>query len=376
MDSNFYIQKQLINSKNYKPLVNTHYTITLSEDLRYSENLRIKRGITDENGFMQKHDLKFVIGHEIFIAVNMRSLFGDDYSLYTKHESYAITELQGNNWQTGIIYVNPDQWSGWVFNGDCTATGEPGATLWGLAELITGNGNDWKRLKLCHAGKAEFKECLTIDYSDLTVCLHTRILIVAGSVHDKPDIENNIKSHLKNTLRILNPQNVPVSFDFDIRRTENKNIAGSDILRISTVLHEENPTDSLFNMTMIGYLCLTKIYDKEELIGFDDPSTQTLYLLYTDAFIDRDTRNNIYSAGMTLLTDLPRMILTKHISEATIAHELCHIFGLQHDDDVNNLMYHVSSIRTNTGLKFSQVNRIKTWLANYLKNVATVSIHA
>lgn len=120
-----------------------------------------------------------------------------------RHEIFAVIDTRTREGRTGILYINPNQWSGWIFNGDGTATAEAGATLWGLAELVTGEGKNWTKIEGYTGEPKRMPIGQTVNYSMLTLIIPTKILIVEGTTHVHKI--NDIKSQIKRAIQVLNP---------------------------------------------------------------------------------------------------------------------------------------------------------------------------
>jgi len=364
--TNSYIHKQLINSKDNTPLAKTNYTITLSNDTSIVEDTRVLKGTTDENGYTEKHTIPTPLPSEIRIAADIRSIGGRDGSLYSRHESYAEITTQQPDWQTSSVSINSEQWNGWVFQRECTAIAETEASLKELAELVTGDSRKWKWIGGYSGDPETVPRGQTVDYIDLTSPIQTRILIVSGSSHDRPDVDEYISSHLQTAMLILHPQSVPMRFKCKIYRTENTTVNGLPLLEIPFEIDDASAKDSLYDMTVIAEISSTKILGSDEIIGLYDPSGRTLVQFYTDYFYDRDTNIIYEGASHAFIDNLPTMLISKGFSDSTIAHELCHIFGLQHSTNIHNLMY-PNDGRLSNDLNLSQTARIKKWFRDYFE---------
>jgi hypothetical protein len=301
------------------------------------------------------------VENEILVKVDIRSGQGINSSLYAKHEVFAIIDTRRNGWRTAPIYINSDQWSGWVFEGDGTAKAEARATLWGLAELVTGNGCNWNKIEGYSGDPEKMPIGQIVNYSKITRIIPTNILIVNGSGHTS----ESVTRHIQKAVKILNPQQVPVLFDYHIVEIQPLTTGGVNLLEIPIGLDDLDSADIIHNL---GYLYRHEkgiIADETgNTVDLFDTSGETFIQIYTKEIRNRvGQQNNTRTRGFGFYS-MTTAVLSKELVDTTLAHEICHNFVLGHENnDENNLMYPTGDGRVNDYLNHSQVAEINKYLS-------------
>lgn len=296
--------------------------------------------------------------NETFSILDLRSAQGKDSSLYPKHEVFQLFEQN----RTGPVYIDSNQWSGWFFNGDYTATADVRATLWGLAELVTGDGNNWTKIDGYSGDPKKMPIGQVVNYQRLTKEIDMEILIVEGSSHTEAKIEE----HIKKAIKILNPQQVAVSFKYSIKCIKDKSTKGFNLLDITELSLGDTPNDEAYNKgKMQGIGKGINATTGEELDLFD-LSGKIFIQIYTRGLRDvNQSASNTNTLGFGFY-QIPTALLSAGLVDTTVAHETCHNFGLLHENnEPDNLMYPDGSNRVNSDLTLIQVGKIKGYLTNY-----------
>jgi hypothetical protein len=293
--------------------------------------------------------------HEILVKVDMRSGPGINSSLYIKHEVFAIIDTRRSGWRTAPLYINSDQWSGWIFEGDGIAKAEARATLWGLAELVTGNGRDWNKIEGYSGNPKKMPIDQTVDYSKLTRIIPAKIWIVEGSGHTRDSVEK----HIKKAIKILNPQQVPVLFHYSIEEIQPLTTGGVNLLEIELGLDDQNLDDIRHNLGFVDRNEKGRMSRTGNEVDLFDRSGETFIQIYTKEIRERGGQpsNTKWFAFYSMTT----AVLSSDLFDTTLAHEICHNFDLNHKMDQNNLMYTYGD-HVNDYLEYSQVTKIKDFL--------------
>ena len=298
--------------------------------------------------------------HEILVKVDVRSGQGIDSSLYMKHEVFAIIDTQIDGWRTGTLNINSDQWSGWVFEGDGTARAEARATLWGLAELITGNGRNWNKIEGYSGDPTKMPIGQIVNYSKLTRIISAKIWIVNGSGHTQASVE----AHMKKAIKILNPQQVPVLFDYSIEVIQPSTTGGINLLEIALGLDEHDLDDMRYNLGFVDRNEKGRMNSSGNEVDLFDCTGETFVQIYTKEIRNRQGQPSATN-GLAFFA-MTTAVLSSSLVAITLAHEICHNFGLSHENtDQNNLMYPYSNNRVKDYLTHSQVAQIKDYLKRY-----------
>ncbi|GHT79707.1 hypothetical protein FACS1894130_09250 [Spirochaetia bacterium] len=283
-----------------------------------------------------------------------------------KHTIFAQIDTRTAEGRTGTLYINQDQWSGWIFNGDGTATADVYATLWGLAELVTGDGKNWNKIEGYNGDPGKMPIGQTVDYSKLTRIIPTKILIIKGTVHENK--KDDIKKQIKKAVQVLNPQQVAVLFDYSIDVIEPKTTGRVELLNIEIGV-DSTPDDKSYNEELMKKIGNGIISKDGEIIPLFDPDEKIFTQIYTDKIKNHTHTPNTKVLDGFAFYEIPTMILTEsaYTLDTTIAHEICHNFGLNDIADpnqINNLMYNNNN-RTGYNLELDEVNLIKKKLEKY-----------
>jgi RHS repeat-associated protein len=232
-----------------------------------------------------------------------------DYQPATARFTTVDPIRDGSNW-FAYVHNNPvsyvDILGLWEFNGDGTATAQPGDTLWGLADQITGKGANWTQTG--YSGVPEQLQIgQTVDYKGMTETIKVKAFIIDGSGITQSDV---IKQN-ETAAKVYNSQGIPVTFDVSTTV-----VANPDLLNVKT---------DLSSLVTTGRTITSET-------GVSFYSVDSFTQLYTGNIL------GVNWEGMGFLAIPVSVITTASLGkydDTTGAHEYGHNFGLKDLTDAN-----------------------------------------
>ena len=224
----------------------------------------------------------------------------------------------GTNWYG---YVNGDPMNRidflglWDIHGDGTATAEPGDTLSGLARQVSGNAANYTLITGYHGTPERMPVGQTVDYTAMTTSIPTNAYIVENSGITAQDVRDQIMTATK----IFNSQGVPVAFATNVQSITATSSSGANLLAIT--VGDEAHNRALMVATGSGVSTATGAQ-----VPLVDPTGRTINLTYTRRIRDvgGDNMNGVQFKGSTTA------IVDRSMGDSTTAHELGHIFKVDH----------------------------------------------
>jgi RHS repeat-associated protein len=238
-----------------------------------------------------------------------------DYSPMTMRFTTVDPARAGNNhymYVDGDPVNNVDPLGLWTFNGDGTATAEPGDTLWGLSQQVTGSGSNWTDITGHSGAPASLQIGETVNYVAMTTTIDVNVYIVQGSGTTQAQVEEQMRQ----ATITYNSQGVPVTFDANIQTIQNQTTTGASLLNLNlsdaavqaaAAANPQGTTTAGTNVNLVG--------------------TQggAINMVYTNTFTGSSSGDAAYSweANNAIL-----MTTTANAYRDIAAHELVHQFGV------------------------------------------------
>jgi hypothetical protein len=220
----------------------------------------------------------------------------------------------GNN---PVDYI--DLWGLWDFHGDGTATAQPGDTLWGLAEQVSGSGSNWAKITGYNGTPGSLQVGQTVNYVGMTTVVPTNAYIISGSVYN----EAAVKDSFTEMAKILNSQGVPITHDLKIQYLNEFSSNGVSLLSITV-------GDELYNERLLSSVGSGALSKSGAAVPLVDASGKSFTFIFTD---------NLYDQAPVIkgiaFDNTTTAILSKIAGKDTGAHEDLHILGLPDFQDAD-----------------------------------------
>ena len=228
----------------------------------------------------------------------------------------------GTNWYG---YVNGDPMNRidflglWDIHGDGTATAEPGDTLSGLARQVSGNAANYTLITGYHGAPERMPVGQTVDYTAMTTSIPTNAYIVENSGITAQDVRDQIMTATK----IFNSQGVPVTFATNVQSITATSSSGANLLAIT--VGDEAHNRALMVATGSGVSTATGVQ-----VPLVDPTGRTINLTYTRRLEQIDSAKTTRRISGFGLYNVTTAIISNSMNRSTTAHELGHIFKVDH----------------------------------------------